>query len=59
MDKIIRKHAGLDARKADEFRYWQSRPAHERIAEITLAAYPMKEMSPFERTLVRLQRSES
>ena len=28
---IIRKYASFDEMKADEYRYWQSRPAHERI----------------------------
>jgi hypothetical protein len=31
--------------KADEYRYWQSRPVHERmtaVSELTLAAYEMK-----------------
>lgn len=31
--------------KADEYRYWQSRPVHERmaaVAELTLSLYEMK-----------------
>jgi hypothetical protein len=35
--------------KADEYRYWQSRPVYERmaaVAELTLATYRMKESAP-------------
>jgi hypothetical protein len=63
MDKTIRVYQSLDEMKADEYRYWQSRPVHERmdaVAEITLAAYAMKGASPdvprLQRTLVHLQR---
>lgn len=45
MDKTIRIYASRKEMKADEYRYWQSRPAHERmdaVAEITLATYAMK-----------------
>jgi hypothetical protein len=66
MDKLIRTFTSFDAMKADEFRDWQERPAHERmdaVAEITLAAYQMKEPAPdvrrLQRTLVQLQRPES
>jgi hypothetical protein len=66
MDKLIRTFTSFDAMKADEFRDWQERPAHERmdaVAEITLAAYQMKEPAPdvrrLQRTLVHLQRPES
>ena len=31
MDKTIRKYTSLDEMKADEYRYWQSRPVHERM----------------------------
>jgi hypothetical protein len=65
MDKSIRKYASLDEMKADEYRYWQSRPAHERMAavlELTLAMYAMKGAAPDElrlqRTLVRFQRPQ-
>ncbi len=27
----IRKYTDFDEIKADEYRYWQSRPAHERL----------------------------
>ena len=66
MDKVIRTFTSFDAMKADEYRDWQDRPAHERmdaVAEITLAAYQMKEPAPdvrrLQRTLVHLQRPES
>ena len=45
MDKTVRKYTSHKEMKADEFRYWQSRPAHERIAavsELTTAAYALK-----------------
>ena len=35
MDKTIRKYASFDEMKADEYRYWQSRPVHERVAAVT------------------------
>ena len=66
MDKVIRTFTSFDAMKADEYRDWQERPPHERmdaVAEITLAAYRMKEPAPdvrrLQRTLVHLQRPES
>jgi hypothetical protein len=46
MDAVVRTFASLVEIKADEYRYWQSRPVHERMAavsEITLAAYAMKD----------------
>jgi hypothetical protein len=30
MDKTVRKYTSFDQMKADEYRYWQSRPVHER-----------------------------
>ena len=67
MDKTIRKYTGvatLDEIKADEYRYWQSRPVHERLAavsEITQAQYAMRGEVPdpprLERTIVRFERS--
>ncbi len=66
MDKTIRKYRSLAEMKADEYRYWQSRPAYERmeaVAELTLAAYELKGMAPdalrLQRTLVHLQRPRS
>ena len=38
MDKTIRKYAGvgaLDEIKAQEYRYWQSRPLHERTDAVS------------------------
>jgi hypothetical protein len=49
MDKVIRKYTSLDALKADEYRDWQELSAQERmdaVAEITLAAYQMKGLTP-------------
>jgi len=45
MDKTIRKYTSLDDMKADEYRYWQSRPAWERtdaVFELTQEHYAMK-----------------
>ncbi len=45
MDRTIRVHASFAEMKADEYRYWQSRPVHERMAavsELTLTAYSLK-----------------
>jgi len=63
MDKTIRVYASHREMKADEYRYWQSRPAHERmaaVAEISLAAYAMKGAAPdvtrLQGPVVRLQR---
>ena len=65
MDKTIRKYTSLDEMKADEYRYWQSRPVHERmvaVSELTLAMYAMKGATPdvlrLQRTLVRVQRPQ-
>jgi hypothetical protein len=68
MDKTIRKYksvADLDEIKADEYRYWQSRPLHERMAavsEITQEQYAMKgavrDVPRLQRTLVRFERPQ-
>jgi hypothetical protein len=68
MDKTIRKYsgiAGLDEVKADEYRYWQSRPLHERmdaVSELTQEQYAMKGAVPdvprLQRTLVRFERPQ-
>ena len=68
MDKTIRKYAGvaqLDEIKADEYRYWQSRPVQERIdavSELTQAMYALKGEAPgvprLQRTLVRFERAQ-
>ena len=45
MDKTIRKYTDFDEMKADEYRYWQSRPAHERldaVEEMIETAYPSR-----------------
>lgn len=59
----IRKFDSLEAMKDEEYRYWQGRPASERIAavsEITTEAYRLKEpainVSRLQRTLVAVQR---
>ena len=65
VDKTIRKYASLsdlDEVKAQEYRYWQSRPVHERLAavsELTQALYAMKgapSVPRLQRTLVRVER---
>jgi hypothetical protein len=58
MEPAIRKYSSLEEMKADEYRYWQSRPAHERIdavEEMIRDAYALKgwEMPP---DVPRLQR---
>ena len=45
MDKTIHKYTSLDEMKADEYRYWQSRPVWERLAaveELIREAYALK-----------------
>jgi hypothetical protein len=66
MDKTIRKYASvadLDAIKAEEYRYWQSRPVYERtdaVFELTQTLYAMKgavrDVPRLQRTLVRVER---
>lgn len=63
MDKTIRKYASLDDAKADEYRYWQSRPVHERleaVSKLTREHYALKGSAPhglrLQRTLVRFER---
>jgi hypothetical protein len=68
MDKTIRKYSGVaafDEIKADEYRYWQSRPLYERmeaVSEITQELYAMKGAGPdvpsLQRTLVRFERPQ-
>jgi hypothetical protein len=65
MDKTIRIYGSYKEMKADEYRYWQSRPVHERmsaVAELTRAAYSMKDSATdvqrLQRTLVCLQRPQ-
>ena len=64
MDKTIRKYTNFDEMKADEYRYWQSRPVHERVAavsELTEECYKLKGFKPddfrLQRTLVYFERA--
>jgi len=64
MDKTIRKYTKFEEMKADEYRYWQSRPVHERVnavSELTQEQYAMKGVIPnvsrLQRTLVRFERT--
>jgi hypothetical protein len=66
MDKTIHKYADFEEIKADEYRYWQSRPVHERLAavsELTQEHYAMKGAVPdvprLQRTLIYFQRTPS
>jgi len=59
----IRRYTSLEAMKADEYAYWQRRPAHERLeaaADISVEAYRLKDPSSdaprLQRTLVHLKR---
>ena len=68
MDKTIRKYASvadLDEIKAEEYRYWQSRPVYERtdaVSELTQTLYAMKgaaqDVPRLQRTLVRVERPQ-
>lgn len=58
MDLTIRKYTCFDEMKADEYRYWRSRPVHERmdaVEEINLAAYAIRGME-IEPDVPRLKR---
>ena len=64
MDLTSRKYTSFDEMKADEYRYWQSRPVHERIdavEELVQTAYALKgwEIEPdvprLQRPFVRLR----
>jgi hypothetical protein len=64
MDKTIRKYGDFDEMKADEYRYWQNRPVHERVAavwELTEEGYKLKGFKPdafrLRRTLVHFERA--
>ncbi|HEY4045848.1 MAG TPA: hypothetical protein VGM27_03185 [Acidobacteriaceae bacterium] len=49
MDRTIRKYTNFDEMKADEYRYWQSRPVHERdnrASELTQEHYAIKGAVP-------------
>ena len=65
VETILRKYTSFDEMKADEYRYWQSRPVHERmdaVSEMSLAAYAMKGAAPdvprLQGPLIRLQRPQ-
>jgi hypothetical protein len=64
MDKTIRQYTSFDEMKAEEYRYWQSRPVYERVAavsELTQEHYALKGEVPdvprLQSTLVRLERA--
>jgi hypothetical protein len=64
MDKNLRRYTSLDEMKADEYRYWQSRPVYERVAavsQLTEEGYKLKGAGPdafrLQRTLVRVERA--
>ncbi len=61
----IRKYDSLETMKDEEYRYWQQRPASERMAavsEITTEMYKLKDPSfhvpRLQRTLVAVQRTQ-
>ena len=56
------RHTNFEQVKADEYAYWQSQPAHVRIAaisELTAEQYAMKgqHVRRLQRTFVRLKRT--
>jgi len=60
----IRRYASPQAMKADEYAYWQGRPAHERLqaaGELSVEAYclesPSLDALRLQRTLVHLKRA--
>jgi hypothetical protein len=58
MEKTVRKYTDFAEMKADEYRYWQSRPVHERmdaVEELVATTYAFNgwEMEP---DVPRLQR---
>jgi hypothetical protein len=64
MDKTFRRYTSFEDMKADEYRYWQSRPIHERVKavfELTQEHYALKgaaaDVPRLQRTLVRLERA--
>lgn len=45
MEKTLRRFTSREEMKAEEYRYWQSRPVHERmdaVSELTTLAYSLK-----------------
>ncbi len=64
MDKTIRKITSFEEAKNEEYRYWQSAPPAERIAEawkLSIDQYRQKGIEPdgqgLRRTLVRFERT--
>ena len=66
MDKTVRVYHSHEEMKADEYRYWQSRPVWERmdaVEEMIQTAYAMKgwtlepDVPRLQRPFVRLQRA--
>jgi len=64
VDKTIRRYTDFEEMKAGEYRYWQSRPVHERVkavSELTQEHYAMKDAAPdvprLQRTLVHFERA--
>jgi hypothetical protein len=64
MHRTIRKYTDFEEMKADEYRYWQSRPVYERVAavsKLTQEQYAMKGEPPdvprLQRTVVHFERS--
>jgi len=60
----IRRFENLELMKDEEFAYWQSRQAHERLqasADLTLDAYRLdgyaSDVQRLQRTLIRIKRS--
>ncbi len=63
MDKTVRRYDSFNEMKADEYRYWQSRPVYERVAavtELTEEGYRMKGLGAdafrLQRTVVHFER---
>jgi hypothetical protein len=59
----LRRFTSLEEMKAEEYRYWQSRPGHERmqaVYELTQEMYAIRNASAdaprLQRTLVRVKR---
>jgi hypothetical protein len=66
MEMTIQVYGNHGEIKADEYRYWQDRPAHERmdaVSRITLSLHAMKEPTAdvprLQRTISVLQRTRS
>ncbi len=65
MRPVLRKYSSLEEMKLDEYRYWQSRPVHERmdaVEEINRIAYAMRgieqepDVSKLQGPIVRIPR---